>query len=392
MIIAIGFVLKYLQTNGLTPEDFGNYTFISSFVSFSILFFQFGFIPSIQLLLAKSDKKKNDRKIIGLGFILTLILGSLFSLFIFIFSYLVDDIFETNVSDILLISSPLFFSFLFIQLFSAIGTGSGKPSIGVYFELISRILFMIILFVLYQMNLMSVLRIIVFSTLSHIFTIVTFFFLLKPAFTDLKNTWQTLKNTNATFGKDYYFGSITNQSTFKLDDLMIAAWINPIQLGFYSIARLLCSPIGLGSSAINNAMFKNYSKLERIPQRIFLLITTLSILGVIIINIAGDFIIVHFFGKEYIDASSYILIFSLAFFFMAMYQPFNFLTAKGKGKVVRNTAIVESLINILGNIILIPLLGIAGALYTTLVARMSHFFMKWYYYTKYLHQIAKDNG
>ncbi len=389
-IILVGFVLKYMQTRGLSVEDFGNYTFISSFITFTVLFFQLGFVPTIKLVLT-SEENEEQRKTIAVGFIITMILGLVFSQFILISSFFVDDIFNTDVSDIFLLCSPLFFSFLFVHLFNAIGTGKGKPSIGIYFELISRALFALVLYYFFLKNDLSVLSIIVFSTLAHIFTILLFLIILKPDFSALRESWKKIKITYNKFGKDYYLGSISNQSTFKIDDLMISAFVSPIQLGFYSLARLLCAPIGMASNALNNALFRDYSGLDKIPRNIFFLNSSLAIIGFVIINLIGGYIIDMVFGSEYSTAADYIFLFSLAFLFMALYQPFNFLTAKGKGKVVRNTAFAESGVNLIGNFILIPIVGLYGALITTLVARMLHFFMKWYYYRLYLDEISVSN-
>ena len=392
LLIIVGFASKSLQTKGLNPEDFGNYTFIISYISFCVLFFQFGYIPSIKLALAENEDPILSKKILGTGFIVTTILGLLFSFFIFLSSFFIDGIFNTHVSEILFICSPLFFSFLFVQFFNAAAIGLGKPSFGVLFELISRSIFTLILFWFFIQKELEIMTIVFFSALSHIATIISFLFILKPEFRGLTDSWNTLKRTHRKFGKDYFLGSVMNQSTFKIDDLMIAAWVNPIQLGFYALARLLTSPIGLASTAINNAMFRSYSKLDRIPQNVFVITALISLSGVVIINLIGSIIIDYIFGPEYLEAGNYILLFSLAFFFMAMYQPFNFLTAKGKGKVVRNTALVESGINILGNFILIPIIGLLGALITTLLARAVHFFMKWYYYCHYLTYTKKENG
>jgi O-antigen/teichoic acid export membrane protein len=388
-LIAVGFAIKHYQTNGLSPEDFGNYTFVSSFVAFCVIFFQFGYIPTLKLVLAQTGKDNESKEIIGLGFIITLILGLIFSQFVLMFSFFVDDIFDTHLGRVMLVLSPLFFSFMFIHFFNAIGIGSGKPKLGVLFELISRILFLSVIFYYFSSNNLTILNLVLYNCLSIIITLIVFYFLIKPNFNNLKASWARVKRGQKEFGKDYYLGSIANQSSFKLDDLMIAAWVNPIQLGFYSLARLLTSPIGMASTALNNALFKKYSTDDKISKTVLIINASIAILGVLIINFIASDVILLVFGTEYMDSANYILIFSLAFLFMALYQPFNFLTAKGKGNVVRNTAYAEALINILGNLILIPLIGLMGALVTTLAARFTHFSMITYYYYIYLQELPK---
>lgn len=385
-ILLIGFFIKSLQTKGLGPENFGSYTFITSLAAFSILFFQFGFIPTIKLVLARQNSE-DYKKSIGAAFIITLFLGLLFSLFMFLASLFVDQVFDTNVSRIMMMTSPFFFSLIFIHFFNSVGTGIGRPSTGIFFELTSRLLYAIILFLLYQSNELNVINTLFYSLISHISTVLIFYFILKPSFSGLKKYYSEIKAAHKEFGFDYYLGSIANQTSFKIDDLLITAWISPIQLGFYSIARVLTAPIGLASTALNNALFKDYSSAKKIPGKVFILNTAIAILALIVINLIGGYIILHVFGTDFLESTNYIFIFSLAFFFMALYQPFNFLTAKGQGKIVRNTSYAESVVNVLGNFILIPLIGIMGALITTLAARVIHFLMKWYYYNRYLKEL-----
>ena len=318
---------------------------------------------------------------------MTLTLGLLFSLFIFLISFFVDQIFETEVSGIMMLTSPFFFSLTFIHLFNSVGIGIGRPSIGIFFELASRILYAIALYMLFQNNELTVLNTLLYSLISHISTVFVFYFILKPSFIGLKEYYSEIKAAHTEFGFDYYLGSIANQTSFKIDDLLITAWISPVQLGFYAIARVLTAPIGLASTALNNALFKDYSNSKKIPGKVFIYNTGIAVLALLVINLIGEYIIMYVFGTEFLESAEHIFIFSLAFFFMALYQPFNFLTAKGKGKIVRNTSYAESAVNVMGNFILIPIIGIMGALITTLAARIIHFVMKWYYYNRYLKEL-----
>ena len=72
------------------------------------------------------------------------------------------------------------------------------------------------------------------------------------------------------------------------------------------------------------------------------------------------------------------------YLFQGLYKPFTFLAVKSKGKEIRNVAIIEAIINVVGNFILIPLAGVFGAIVASIIARLGTFFGAWYYYRKYL--------
>ena len=98
--------------------------------------------------------------------------------------------------------------------------------------------------------------------------------------------------------------------------------------------------------------------------------------------------IVNFlFGAEFKSVSKYVFYISFALFFQGLTTPYSFLAAKSKGKEIRNVAFAEAFINITGNIILIPLLGVEGAIITSILAKLTNYVFFKYYYKKYLKEI-----
>ncbi|MBL4624063.1 MAG: polysaccharide biosynthesis C-terminal domain-containing protein, partial [Flavobacteriales bacterium] len=75
---------------------------------------------------------------------------------------------------------------------------------------------------------------------------------------------------------------------------------------------------------------------------------------------------------------------SIAHFFQGLSSPYSFLSAKSKGKEIRNIAFAEALINVAGNLILIPLYGVIGAIVASIIARFVHYAGSRYYYHQFL--------
>ena len=74
-----------------------------------------------------------------------------------------------------------------------------------------------------------------------------------------------------------------------------------------------------------------------------------------------------------------------------MYAPFSFLAVKSKGKELRNVAYAEAMVNVIGNLLLIPTAiiimgskedGVFGAIIASILSRFTHFVGLWYYYNK----------
>jgi len=99
----------------------------------------------------------------------------------------------------------------------------------------------------------------------------------------------------------------------------------------------------------------------------------------------GKYIVVLLFSENFIKAVPILIILAFANFFRGMAQPYNrFLGAKGQGKPLRNTAVVLTLCNLLGNLTLIPFWGAIGAAYASLVALLFNYIAHIYYYRRYI--------
>ena len=136
------------------------------------------------------------------------------------------------------------------------------------------------------------------------------------------------------------------------------------------------------SRAFVNSIFKKLALKDRIPIRVFVYNTLWLGFCVLFLYLTSDFIVSRLFGEEYMQVSVYILPLSIAFLFQGMYAPFSFLTVKSKGRELRNVAYLEAFVNVVGNIILVPILLVEGAIYASILARFTHFVGLWYYYDK----------
>ena len=143
----------------------------------------------------------------------------------------------------------------------------------------------------------------------------------------------------------------------------------------------------LMSQALSQSMYKQYSNLKKIPKNIFIYNTTWLLACMLFLYLFSDFIVNFLFGPEFNSVSNYIFYISFAFFFQGLSTPYTFLAAKSKGKEIRNVAWAEAIVNISGNIILIPVLGVEGAILTSIISKFINFTYFTYYYNKYLKEL-----
>ncbi len=383
-VLLFGVLIKIVQTRTLRPEEYGTYAFFGSLISFLVIFYRFGFFTSIKVVLANTSDIIKIRELVGTGLIFALLIGLSFSATIVGLSFFVDQLFNVKLGNILLIASPLCFVVPFKMFISEAGVGANKVKPIALFDLFASGLFLLIIVLFYFNGQLSVQALVIYNLLSFIAALIIAVVALKPRFNNISAHATAIFEKTKEYGWHYYTGAVANQSTFKLDELFITYFVNVTQLGFYSLANMICSPMSIMSSAMSQSLFKKMATLNKIPKRLFLYNIAWLLACVAGLYFLAELIVSFLFGSNYSDVALFVIPLSLAHLFRGLSSPYSFLSAKSKGKEIRNIAFAEAIINISGNIILIPIYGVMGAIVASIIARFVHYAGSKYYYHKFL--------
>ena len=382
LVLIIGLGIKTIQVRALSPKEYGLLALFGTITTVLVLFFHYASFSSLKVILANNKDKQKEKEFVGLGIQIAGVLGVLFSTVVFLFSFFIDDLLDVEISYLLRVLAPFCFILPFQFFISEIAIGANKLKSLSLFHLFSRLLFISSLFILWKGNHLNIQLIIILNLLSWLVSTAVILISFKPIFSNRMENIKLVKEKNRSFGFSYYFGAIVNQSTYKLDEIFITYFVNITQLGFYTLASIICSPMTFLSRAFVNSIFKKLALKDRIPMRVFVYNTLWLAFCVLFLYISADFIVNTLFGEDYLKVSSYILPLSIAFLFQGMYAPFSFLAIKSKGKELRNVAYLEASVNVIGNVILVPIYLVEGAIYASIFSRFTHFIGLWYYYNK----------
>ena len=382
LVLIIGLGIKTIQVRALSPKEYGLLALFGTITTVLVLFFHYASFSSLKVILANNKDKQKEKEFVGLGIQIAGVLGVLFSTVVFLFSFFIDDLLDVEISYLLRVLAPFCFILPFQFFISEIAIGANKLKSLSLFHLFSRLLFISSLFILWKGNHLNIQLIIILNLLAWLVSTVVILISFKPIFSNRRENIKLVKEKNRSFGFSYYFGAIINQSTYKLDEIFITYFVNITQLGFYTLASIICSPMTFLSRAFVNSIFQKLALKDRIPMRVFVYNTLWLAFCVLFLYISADFIVNTLFGEDYLKVSSYILPLSIAFLFQGMYAPFSFLAIKSKGKELRNVAYLEASVNVIGNVILVPIYLVEGAIYASIFSRFTHFIGLWYYYNK----------
>ena len=392
LVLIIGLGIKTIQVRALSPKEYGLLALFGTITSVIVLFFHYASFSSLKVILANNTDKQKEKELVGLGVLIAGFLGILFSTTLFTISFFVDNLLHAEIGDLLMFLAPFCFILPFQFFISEISIGANKLKQLVVFHLFSRILFIASLLAFFKGDLLNVKLIIILNLLAWLVSTIVILISYKPSFSKITKNFETVKEKNKSFGFPYYFGAIVNQSTYKLDELFITYFINITQLGFYTLASIICSPMTFLSRAFVNSIFKKMALKDRIPIRVFVYNALWLSFCVLFLYLFSDLIVSTLFGEKYMQVSGYILPLSIAFLFQGMYAPFTFLVVKSKGKELRNVAYAEAMVNVIGNLLLVPDwfvfghevggYGVLGAISASILSRFTHFVGLWYYYNK----------
>jgi O-antigen/teichoic acid export membrane protein len=383
--IPLGIITSSIITRSLGPQNYGIYAFCLSVTGFAVIFFRFGISSSSMLLIAQAEDKNEQRQLAGASIFIFAIIGLFYSSFIFIFSFFVDDLFHTNASHILRIVSIVLVMGPMQFLIFGIARGSNKIGILSTYYLIPNILRILGILALLAFSKINIISLIFITAIASTIVKLAIFISLKPSLNDLKRNINRLWAKNREYGIHLYLGQIADQSTYKLDGILISYFVNTTQLGFYSLANTLTLPVHSLSQSLFTTLFRDFARQKKIqPKIIYLNLLWLAscVIGVILL---GKYVVVLLFSERFLPVASLFSLMVFASFFQGAYQPYNmFLGAKEKGKWKRNMSFLAAGLNVVGNIILVPIYGVKGAVLASIISRFSSYAAHFFYYNKYL--------
>lgn len=379
-------IIGIINTRMLGPVDYGILAFFLAITSFTVLFFRFGLFSSIGLLLAQVKDKIKERELIGASIILAFFIGISYSIFILILSFFIDNIFTTNIGWILRITSFILIGLPFTLLVPQIGKGTNKIWPIALFNIFPKTVYIIGILLLIQIIQVEVFYFILLHVASIGLGVIVVMNAFRPLFRNIRVNFDKIWAKNKEYGIHLYAGQIANQSTYHLDGVFITFFRNTTQVGFYTLAMTITAPMVALSQALSTSMFKKFVNMNRIPKKIIYYNSLWLAFCVVGLILFGRFIVITLFTDDFLPAVPLIFPLAIAAFFQGMYQPYSFLSAKGKGKWLRNVAYAEMTSNILGNIFLIYFYGAFGAAVSSAISKFLHWAILRHYYGRFIRE------
>ena len=385
LAIVVGFLISIFNSRILGPENFGNYKFIETVARFIASLVSVGVFISITRLLAINTNQDKERKYIGLFtviFGITSVIGILLFLgFSIIQPYYFDDNLQNLLQKYFFIVPVILGHLALAQILKGLHKIYTISFISIVPPL-SYLLFIYIINEFIPVNIGWVL-LTYYGILMISFTVIIIW--LKPDFGFTKPLVKELLHENKFNGRPIYYGSLAGVATTNIAGLSLSYFMDNTQVGFFTLALTICSPMLVIPSVLGTIYFKQFATIEKIPKKVFYFSILGTLLALVIFYSLIEPVIVTFYTKEYlpvVDISKYLII---GFIFHGVGDIFNrFLGAKGKGRLLRNAAYLVGIINIVGYTLFIKFFNVNGAILTRILASGLYFMLMTRYYRNFI--------
>lgn len=383
--ILFGVLFTVINTRYLSQSEFGTLNFYIQVITFLALIFEFGYFTAGSRLIAIQKDYQEERKLIGALIVIGIFISMAFVILLFGISFFIDGLFDSNIQFFLLIGLVPSAAFPFQYLMQLVFQGSNEVIKLSFYNVLPRIFYFALIGVAVLTNTFN-LTFTAFTYVLSMFVItLLILFMSRPAFKEFKKYFALIKKETREYGFQVYTGRVAGMMGYQSNILLIQYFVKEIQVANYALVNFFTSPISMFSRSLCTSLFKGFVNQNVIPQRVFR-VNYIWLLGASIIYLLiGGIALEFLFSNKYTDAVPIIFPMVVANFFMGAFQPYNFfLSAKGKGKYLRNTAIVLTVSTLFFNLMLIPSYGAIGAAYATLISLFLDYLVHVYYYRKSL--------
>ena len=177
------------------------------------------------------------------------------------------------------------------------------------------------------------------------------------------------------YGFKVYLGNVIGFLHYRIDIFLINIFLNPIAVGFYSIATVLSERIWLVSQSAGMVLFPKVSsetdekRLNNFTPLVCRNVLLITAIGAILLFVLGHWIIILFYSEKFLNSVLLFKILLIGAVTMSGWRVLaNDLYGRGRPELNIYISLASVTLNIILNILWIPKFGIAGAAWATSIS------------------------
>lgn len=378
--VLCGVGTSIINTRFLSPDDYGDVRYVQNIINFICSILLFGYFLSGSRLLALTNDETRAQRIRGA---MVIVLGGCsVVLLLLLFGCSLWKSNESAVSSLFIISLPVCFYPLFLNYVNTVSQGDNQIGRIAIARVIPSLLYIPIGY--YTFKLFGATSQLMILLQWGLYTIILLGIIVStnPRLTNLRPIFNELHDENRRYGFQLYLGSLVMVASNYLAGISIGIFNdNNIEVGYYTLALTVTSPLAMLPSIIGTTYFKHFATQPKIPTKVMKWTIILSIISCLIFIATIKWVVVCLYTKEYETVGYYAMWLSVGFSLHGFGDMINrYLGSHGQGASIRNSSIANGILKIIGFTVLVYFMGTYGALLTSVLCSAIYCGMLIYYY------------
>jgi len=367
-----GIGISIIIARVLGPQGKGVYSLAILLPALLTSFGNFGIGQASVFYVGK--KKYPLKEILASNIILSILLGVVgFFIGVIIVLFLSDSLFPGVAKICLflaLFSVPLSF---FLSFINCLLLGLQRIKEFNFIGILRSFILLVLLLILLLVRKFDIQAAVAANVLSYLVGAMVLFYLSKGIIGTFHLCFNSSYAKDAfRYGFKVYLGNIIQFLHYKIDIFLVNIFLNPIAVGFYSIAVGLCEKIWLISQSAGLVLFPRVSsetdgkKLKEFTPAVCRNVLLITLIGAILLFCLGRLLIVLFYSERFSASVLPFQILLIGAVTMSGWRVLaNDLYGRGKPQLNIYISAMSVVLNIVLNVLWIPKFGIAGAAWAT---------------------------
>lgn len=384
--LLLGVFSSIINTRNLSPEFYGDVKYVQNIISFVSSLLLFGYFTSGSRLLALSKNETNSRSIRGIMCFILLLAILVVTLTLFVFYLINAQCQNYNMAYLFLAAMPFCGCVLMLSYVNTVAQGDNHIGRIAVARLLPSLIYCLIAYFIFKFYGATSIRMILLYNGVSFFVLLGVILSTKPSFKSLKKSFDILNVENRKYGIHVYIGSLFGVSVSYISGITLGLFAdNNSNVGFYSLAATVATPLAMLPSIIGTTYFKKFASQKSINKKVIFASVFLTVSTCIAFIFLVKYVVLFLYDNSYSSVYVYASWLAIGTSFHGLGDFFNrFLGSHGQGMQIRNAAIACGIISILGGTILVYFYGIFGAIYTNILSSLTYLGLLIFYYIKYI--------
>jgi O-antigen/teichoic acid export membrane protein len=381
--VGFSFIGTTITANIIGAEDYGNMKFVVTIWGVLNTLISFGFLQSACRVMVVEKEERKMRQVFGAAIFLALVMGLAITLITLLLSLVIDPVFHINLGLMIALLAPLAIILPLQTAFSLMLQASNRMYLLAGLNLFPPFLYLVIIALAAYFRWISLELVLILQEITFIPVFLIIIFVTRPSLTNLREWLNKIRIQNKTYGFPVYLGAISAIGTAQINRLAISYWTDTTQQGYYSLASSLVMPLSLLPNAVGTSSYRQFADQNKMSRKLLLVMAVTSILAMLGFVFFCVVLFPLFFKSDFSAVGPMALVMMFAAIMHGFGDFFNrFLGAHGMGRAIRNIALTNGVVNVIGIFVLTPIWGTWGAIITWLMMAGVYFGQELYWYRR----------